>query len=331
MFAIRHHEFGQPVDVLRLEQIAIPQPAAGAVRVRLLAAVLNPSDYGMIAGSYGRLRELPAIAGREGVGVVDALGEGVSGWQVGQRVRFPGDQGAWCEYACAEADSLLAVPDGVPVEQAALSFVNPPTAFCLLTEIIDLQPGDWLVQNAANSAVGVAVIQLAKALGVHTINTVRRDELIEPLRAMGADHVVLEGSDWTRTAEAMTDGGAIKLALNSIGGESAIDQIKVLGKGGTQVTFGGMVGDKVRFPTRFLIFNDVRLVGFWWDQWSRNNGLDAVRSVLQQVYRHMCEGTLKIPIAGHYPFSEFNKAFAHDKSPRLGKILLHADGSEDFN
>lgn len=323
MFAIRHHAFGKPNEVLTLEEIDKPEPQAGCVRVRLLAATINPSDYGMIGGSYGRLRELPAIAGREGVGVIDALGDGVTGLEVGQWVRFPGDEGAWCEYACTPANELLTVPKGVPVEQAALSFVNPPTAFCLLTKIVQLKPGDWIVQNAANSAVGVAVIQLAKSMGIHTINCVRREELIEPLREMGADHVVVEGSDWTRGCDAMTNGSPIRLALNSIGGDSAIDQIKALGNGGTQVTFGGMTGDKVRFPTRFLIFNDVRLVGFWWDRWSRENGLDAVRSIMNQVYRHMAEGSLKIPIAGNYAFANFAEALAHDKQPRLGKILLH--------
>jgi len=81
--ALRHHSFGKPLEVLQLEQIAQPEPQAGEVRVRLEAAAINPSDYGMIGGSYGRLRELPAVAGREGVGVVEALGEGVSGVEPG--------------------------------------------------------------------------------------------------------------------------------------------------------------------------------------------------------------------------------------------------------
>ncbi|MDP4878828.1 MAG: alcohol dehydrogenase catalytic domain-containing protein, partial [Opitutales bacterium] len=128
--AIRHHSFGKPEEVLKLEEISVPEPQAGEVRVRLLAATINPSDYGMVGGSYGRLRELPAIAGREGVGVVDVLGEGVSGLAVGDFVRFPGEAGAWCEYACAPVGDLLAVPSDVPVEQAAVSFINPPTAYC---------------------------------------------------------------------------------------------------------------------------------------------------------------------------------------------------------
>jgi NADPH:quinone reductase-like Zn-dependent oxidoreductase len=320
--AICHHSFGKPLEVLQLEQVTAAEPQAGEVRVSLEAATINPSDYGMIGGSYGRLRELPAVAGREGVGVVEQLGEGVTGVEIGTRVRFPGEDGAWQASACIAADQLLVVPANVPVEQAAISFINPPTAYCLLKKIVDLQPGDWVVQNAGNSAVGLSVIQMAKAFGLKTISQVRREELVEPLKAMGADHVVLEGSGWAKTVSDMTSGAPVKLALNSIGGESAIDQIKALGEGGTQVTFGGMVGDKVRFPTRFLIFSDVRLQGFWWDQYARKVGPAGVREVMAEVYAMMADGSLKLPIEKTYPFSEFKAAVAHDGQPRLGKVLL---------
>lgn len=320
--AIRHHSFGKPLEVLQLEQIDQAEPKAGEVRVALEYATINPSDYGMIAGSYGRLRDLPAVAGREAVGVVDKLGEGVTGVELGTRVRFPEDGGAWQSFACLPAEALLVVPPSVPVEQAAISFINPPTAYCLLKKIVDLQAGDWIVQNAGNSAVGLSVIQMAKAFGIKTISQVRREELVEPLRTMGADHIVVEGSGWGKSVGELTGGAPVKLALNSIGGESAIDQIKALGEGGTQVTFGGMVGDKVRFPTRFLIFNDVRLVGFWWDQWARRNGPEGVREVMEAVYEMMTDGRLKLPIEKTYSFSEYESAIKHDSQPRLGKVLL---------
>lgn len=320
--AIRHHSFGKPLEVLQLEQITQPEPQAGEVRVRLEAASINPSDYGMIAGSYGRLRALPAVAGREGVGLVEALGEGVRGVEPGTRVRFPGEAGAWQASACIAADDVLVVPAGVPVEQAAISFINPPTAYCLLQKMVELQPGDWIVQNAGNSAVGLSVIQMAKVFGYKTISQVRREELIEPLKAMGADHVVMEGTGWAKGVSEITRDAPVKLALNSIGGESAIDQIKALSDGGTQVTFGGMVGDKVRFPTRFLIFNDLRLVGFWWDQYARREGAKGVREVMDAVYAMMADGRLKLPIEQAYPFSEYKAAIEHDGQPRLGKVLL---------
>jgi NADPH:quinone reductase-like Zn-dependent oxidoreductase len=319
--AICHHEFGLPLEVLRLENVPQAEPQVGEVRVRLLAAAINPSDYGMIGGSYGRLRELPSVAGREGVGVVEALGRGVTSVGVGARVRFP-EAGAWQETACMPAADLLRVPADVPVEQAALSFINPPTAYCLLQKMVDLAPGSWVLQNAGNSTVGLAVIQMAKVLGFKTISQVRREELIAPLKALGADHVVIEGSGWVKQVNGLTGGKPIQLALNSIGGASASDQIKALGEGGTQVTFGAMVGDLVRFPTRFLIFNDVRLVGFWWDQWSQKAGAQGLKQVMGSVYAMMRDGTLKLPVEATYSFAEYEAAVKHDQQPRLGKVLL---------
>lgn len=319
--AICHHEFGRPLEVLRLEDVKQAEPQVGEVRVRLLAATINPSDYGMIAGSYGRLRELPAVAGREGVGVVEAIGRGVTRVGVGARVRFP-EAGAWQETACMPAADLLLVPADVPIEQAAFSFINPPTAYCLLQKMVDLAPGSWVVQNAGNSTVGLAVIQMAKTMGFKTISQVRRGELIAPLKALGADHVVIEGSGWAKQLKELTGGEPIQLALNSIGGESASDQIKALGEGGTQVTFGGMVGDLVRFPTRFLIFNDVRLVGFWWDQWCQKAGSQGLNQVMSAVYGMMRDGTLKLPVEATYSFAEYEAAIKHDQQPRLGKVLL---------
>ena len=319
--AICHHEFGQPLDVLRLENVQQAEPQIGEVRVRLLAATINPSDYGMIGGSYGLLRELPAVAGREGVGVVEAIGRGVTSVGVGARVRFP-EAGAWQETACMAADDVLLVPADVSIEQAAFSFINPPTAYCLLQKMVDLAPGSWVLQNAGNSAVGLAVIQIAKVLGFKTISQVRREELIAPLKALGADHVVIEGSGWAKQVNELTGGEPIQLALNSIGGASASDQIKALGEGGTQVTFGAMVGDLVRFPTRFLIFNDVRLVGFWWDQWSQKAGAQGLNQVMSAVYAMMRDGTLKLPVEATYSFAEYEAAIKHDQQPRFGKVLL---------
>jgi NADPH:quinone reductase-like Zn-dependent oxidoreductase len=146
--------------------------------------------------------------------------------------------------------------------------------------------------------------------------------LQEPLKALGADHVVLEGSDWAQSVATLTDGATIRLALNSIGGRSAIDQIKALGQGGLQVTFGGMVGDPIRFPTRYLIFNDLRLRGFWWDQWSQAAGTEEVQAVMDAVFSMLLNGSLQLPVAATYPLPSFAAAIEHAQQPRFGKILL---------
>lgn len=319
--AICYNKSGDPFEVLNLKAVNLSEPQKGEVRVRLLAATINPSDYGIINGSYGHLRELPAVAGREGIGEVECVGPGVEEVHIGKRVRFA-EFGAWQEAACIRVDELVEVPADIPVDQAAISFINPPTAYCLLKKITELKFGDWILQNAGNSAVGLSVIQLARAMGFKTISQVRREELVDPLKDFGADHVVVEGSDWGKQVAKLTGGEPIPLALNSIGGQSAIDQLKVLGNGGTQVTFGGMVGDPVRFPTRFLIFNDVRLVGFWWDRWRHLAGPEGHNEVMTAVYAMMRDGMLQLPVAATYSLSEFKAALEHDKQPRLGKILL---------
>lgn len=319
--AIRYYETGDPLEVLRLETVEIPEPQENEVRVRLLVASINPSDYGIINGSYGYLKELPAVAGREGIGEVEAVGANVENIQVGTHVRLAG-LGAWQETVCMHSDELFEVPKDISIDQAALSFINPPTAYCLLKKLVHLEPDSWVLQNAGNSAVGLSVIQMAQAMGFKTISQVRRESLIEPLQSMGANHVVLEDSDWVKEIDKLTDGEPIQLALNSIGGKSAIDQIKVLSNGGTQVTFGGMVGDLVRFPTRFLIFNNVRLVGFWWDQWFQQSDATERKEVMDAVYAMMREGKLNIPVEATYAFSDYKAALKHYSRPRLGKILL---------
>lgn len=320
--ALRHHEFGKPLEVLAAEQVALPAVGEGQVLLRMLATVINPSDFGMIGGSYGRLPELPAVAGREGVGEVVELGSGVEHVKVGDRVRLP--EGCWRDHMVADAADLWVIPEGVPLEMAAMAFVNPPTAWRLLRDA-DLRPGQWVIQNAANSAVGLFVIQMAKHLGINTINVVRRPELVDELKAMGADVVVLDTDDYPKQLKELTGGGEIKLALNSVGGESAMRLVKALSNGGTHVTFGAMSFETVRFPTRFFIFNDITLKGFWMDKWFRQNTKERIEIMYGKIWSLMREGTISAPIAGRYALKDFKQAIEHAQQSRCGKILFTAD------
>lgn len=318
--AVRYHEHGKPADVLRLEAFELGAPAPGEVQVRLLAACVNPSDFGMIGGSYGRLLSLPATAGREGVGQVVAVGEGVDPSLQGRRVRMP-DNGAWQSLVNMSATGLWQIPDDVPVDLAAMAHVNPPTAWRLLRDA-HLPRGEWVIQNAANSAVGVFVIQMARHLGLQTINIVRREEVIAPLKAMGAEHVLLDTDDYPKQIASITGKRKAALALNMVGGESAIRLIKCLADGGRLVTFGGATGELVRFPTRFLIFNDIVLKGFWMDRWYRSNSRERVDIMLSKIYALMRDGTISAPVEARYPLAQIHEAVAHAAQPRLGKVLL---------
>lgn len=121
-----HRTYGNPAEVVHPETIEIPEPKKGEAVVKLVKAVVNPSDLGMIGGSYGRLRQLPAIAGREGVGEVVALGPDTESPRIGTLVRLPSEPGAWTQYQIAKADDLLQIPAGIDTDAAAMAFINPP-------------------------------------------------------------------------------------------------------------------------------------------------------------------------------------------------------------
>ena len=320
--AIRYHKHGKPLDVLGLEPVELADPGSGEVQIRMLAASINPSDFGMIGGSYGRLSELPATAGREGVGEISAVGEGVDKAIVGRHVRFP--EGAWQTFANTSVSDLWFIPEDIPLDLAAMSFVNPPTAWRLLRDAY-LQRGDWVIQNAGNSAVGIFVIQMAKQLGLNTISVVRRAEVVEPLKALGAEHVFLDNDDYLEKIDAITDGKRPLLALNMVGGDSAIRLIKSLANGGRMVTFGGAAREPVRFPTRYLIFNDVVLKGFWMDRWYRSNSRERINIMLSKIYALMRDGTIKAPVEARYPLSQFKTAIERASQPRCGKVLFVPD------
>ncbi len=325
--AVRYHERGKPEEVLKLEPMPVGEPGPGQALVALRAAVLHPSDMGMIGGTYGRLRDLPAVAGREAVGEVLAVGEGVQDLKPGQQVKMPEEPGCWMQAVVTPAADLIKIPADVPVQMAAQAFVNPPTALRLLRDYIDFKPGEWIIQNAANSAVGISVIQLAQNMGLKTINIVRDTATWEPiLKEMGADVVVAEDSDFFKDIKSLTGGAKPRLGLNSIGGESVIRIIRCLADSGKVVTFGGMVGDKVRFPTRNLIFNDVCLCGFWMDRWIRTHDKAEFDAMQAEVYDFMARGVIKLPIDSTYPFEQALEAVARaNAGGRNGKVLITSE------
>lgn len=324
--ALVYSETGKPLEVLNLQEIDVPAPQSGEVSIALEAAVVHPSDMGMIGGTYGRLRALPAVAGREGVGRVVALGAGVKNLSVGDRVRMPEDAGVWREAITVPAAEAERVPADVPAEQAAMAFINPMTVWRILHDFVELKPGDWVLQNAGSSALGQCLVQIARALGLKTVSVVRNVEKWEPiLKNLGADAVLAEEKDSIKKIVEIVGGkdNLPRLALNSIGGESASRLTRMVGFAGTIVTFGGMVGDLIRFPTREFIFNDLRLRGFWMDRWNRAAVPEARAALAEEIFSMMRAGTLKMAVDAVFPLSDYKSAIARAlEGGRSGKVLF---------
>jgi len=160
MRALVQHQFGDPAEVLAVEEVELPEPGPGQVRLKVVLSPIHNHDLWTVRGDYGYKPELPARAGTEALSVVDALGEGVTGVEVGQRVVTASVFGVWSEYVIAPAAALIPVPDAV-ADEAAAQIISMPLSAASLLEYLDVSEGDWIVQNAANGAVGRLVAQFA--------------------------------------------------------------------------------------------------------------------------------------------------------------------------
>jgi trans-2-enoyl-CoA reductase len=320
MQAIRFHEFGKPAEVLRLEPLELPPLEQGEVRLRMLAAPVNPADLNLIEGTYGVKPPLPAVPGIEGCGeVVESRS---ADFQAGDRVIVLRRAGSWASHIQISADHLFKLPTGIDPLQAAMLKVNPATAWRLLTGFVHPAPGSWIVQNAANSAVGRCVISLAKRLGVRTMNLVRRGELREELLGLGADEVLLDDDS---AVESLKASGRERpmLAFNCVGGESALRLMNLLGPGGIHVTFGAMARRPLTVPNGLLIFKDLQLRGLWITQWIEKAPQEELRQAYGELADAMVSGELSMPVDRVFPLEEFQAAIARVQEPgRNGKVLL---------
>jgi trans-2-enoyl-CoA reductase len=317
---------GPPAEVLRLEEAELPDPGPGQVRVRMERASVNPADFNLIEGTYGVKPTLPAVPGNEGAGVVEAVGPGVEGWAAGDRVVVPGP-GTWASRMNVEAARCTRVPPAVGAEFAAMLTVNPPTAWAMLHEFVRLEPGDWVVQNAATSAVGRCVIQIARALGWKTLNLVRRPEAVAELAVLGADAVEVEDAALPKRLRAITGGGPVRLGLNAVGGESAATVAKCLGPGGVLVTYGAMSRQPLKIPNGLLIFNDIRCHGFWMTRHYQTMGAEAKEAMFARLVELHLAGKLAVPVDAVFPLSGWAAALLRAGAEgRPGKVLLDLEG-----
>ncbi len=312
---------GKPAETLEIEDFSPRPPQAGEVLVRILAAPINPADLNTIEGTYGVKLDLPATPGVEGCGEVVTSGD--AAFQPGDRVIFLRRADTWATHTTVAADSLFKLPTGIDPLQAAMLKVNPATAWRLLHGIEAAAKGDWIVQNAGNSAVGRCVIQLARDLGIHTVSFVRRAELMDELRKLGADHVFLDDDDGLAAAKAALGGAKAALAFNAVGGESALRVMKLLREGGTHITYGAMGRKPLTLPNGLLIFRDIRVRGLWVTRWVENAPAAEVHAVYQDLATRVAAGRLLQPVDTTFTLDEYHQALARLDAPqRAGKVLF---------
>src|SRR5580704_15919603 len=323
MRAVHLTAFGNPVECLEFVRIGEPpSPGPGEVLIAVEFSPIDLSDALVVRGNYPLRPSLPSVIGNEGVGRVLAVGPGVENVTVGDRVLTPLYGFAWAERIVVPAEGLFAVPADVDPQQLAMLTINPPTAGLLLTEFVDLAPGDWVVQDAANSGVGRSVIAFAKARGFKTINLVRRPELIDELKALGGDLVILDAPEGLDLAKAALGTAAPRLAIDGVGGPSAATLINLLGRDGTLVAYAALGKAPIVISAMALIFKRISVRGFFLSDPEHAAKIAPLAVEAAELLR---SGRLHAPVAATYPLSAIKDAVAHVQ--RGGKVLLDVAAS----
>lgn len=257
--------------------------------------------------------KLPATAGNEFVGEIVQMGEKVQNFVVKEHVvAFESGLGTWSKYLLLDCEQVYAIPFEVPLPAAATLTVNPCTAYRMLKDFIKLQPGDCIIQNGANSAVGQAVHQLCKIWGIKSVGVVReRPEIIklkQDLLRLGATEIL---TDEELTKTQLFKSGCLpkpRLALNCVGGESATNIAKYLDYQGVMVTYGGMSRKPVTLATGPLIFKKHSFHGFWITEWVKKNYRSPERSyMLRNLTQLMQRNEFLPPNHELIPFEQYKK------------------------
>jgi mitochondrial enoyl-[acyl-carrier protein] reductase / trans-2-enoyl-CoA reductase len=201
--------------------------------------------------------------------------------------------------------------------------INPPTAELLLREFGKPQPGEWVIQNAANSAVGRYLISLAKLEGIKTINVVRRMDVADELKALGADVVLEDGEALARSVREATGGAPVRLAIDAVSGSATLRLGEVVANGGTVVHYGAMSGKAPSLSPQALIFRNVTLRGFWLVPWLNSAPREAQATLMARLAKLAADGALHAPVEATFPLEDIREAMARAmESGRKGKVLL---------
>lgn len=341
-YALAYKSFGDPTRVL--EKVDISKDIFNKtmrhdqVLVRFLASPVNPADMNTVQGVYPIKPPLPSFPGNEGLAqVLDCNVPAQLGIHH-PRIIKPGDWvipnqpgfGTWRSHAIGTTSMFTKINDRDHLDPfiVAQLTVNPCTAYRMLEDFVKLKEGDSIIQNGANSGVGINVIQLCKHWGYKSINIIREradgshEALASELKSLGADYVITEQELVNRevTDAILKEIPKPKLALNCVGGKNATDCMKILDNSGTMVTYGGMSKMPVAIPTGALIFKDQTFKGFWMTRWTLSRSADDPEKGLMINYllNMMRKGQLKAPKMIPYEFKDWKEAI--DKALNPGHV-----------
>jgi NADPH:quinone reductase len=320
--AFRFHEHGGP-EVLRLEDVAIGEPQRGELRIRNTAVAVNFRDVLVRRGTHA-VKAFPSGIGVESAGVIEAVGPGVDGFAIGQRlVCVAGPDTAYAEARIIPAARAIVLPPAIDERTAAAMMIRGMTARYLLKETYPVKPGDTILIHAAAGGVGQIVCQWAKHLGAIVIGTVGTDEKAAVARAHGCDHALVLGKDnIVERVRALTGGEGVPVVYDSIGKATFENSLRCLRRRGILASFGEASGDPDPVPPRRL-----GQLGSLYVTHPSLGDYTATRAALietaNDLFNMVMSGKVRIDIGTTYPFAEAARAHADLESRRtIGSIVL---------
>lgn len=320
--------YGTPWEVARSAEVPdVGAPGPDEVVFDVLAFPINPADMWFCKGSYRLKPPLPATPGAECVGRVTAVGSAVKHVKKDDLV-INLQRENWTQRRRVKGGDAIPLPPGIDLKQAAMVRINPPTAQLMLSDFVELNPGDWVIQNVANSAVGRLLIVLARQRGLRTVNVVRRADLEGELKALGADVVIADGDDLAARVAKATGDTPIKLGVEAIGGAATGRIVESVGTDGTVVHYGSMSGEDPKVGRSNFIYRGVRLTGFMLGRGLARRSPDEIRAIYADLAGQVMSGKLSAPVDTVYPMEKIKEALAHaDEGGRNGKILVSPNGA----
>ncbi len=304
----------------------LPDPGNNEVLIDVLACPINPADLLTIEGGYGVKPNLPARLGAECIGKVVKVGSSVQGFKKGDIV-LPLDRENWVQQKLVTQDNLILLPSNIDINQLSMLKVNPATAYLMLNKYVNLKTGDWIIQDAANSGVGQSIIRLAKIKGIKTINIVRRKELTQELKNIGADIVLQDSKDLAEEVKDLTNGADVKLAIDAIGGDIILRLGNCLADESTILNYGLLSGKNIEISAYQTVFKRLLLTGFWLSPWLQK----MERAEIFKMYHYLAEliskNSLHVPVEKTYNLDDIKMAVKHSSNyNRSGKIIITPNG-----
>mmetsp|Transcript_20743 Transcript_20743/g.26815 ORF Transcript_20743/g.26815 Transcript_20743/m.26815 type:complete len:379 (+) Transcript_20743:98-1234(+) len=326
MWAASLSGFGEPADVLSFsDDFPKPFPVEDEVLVKLDARPIHPSDLLFIRGLYApHKNQFPQVPGAEGTGVIEAVGDKVTEFKVGDRVTFwhsyETEHGTWAEYSVVPSRYLISVPEGLSPGHASQLILNPLTMIGIMEQFGDVKPGEWVLQNAANSACGKFLIQYLKNKGVKTINVVRHSESVEGLKALGADEVIaLDAEEMKARVMEITEGEGVKYAIDCVWAQGAgPEMVDTLAPMGKMISFGVLGGFEETFSVIPLLFGMRSVQGFFVTPWAQNLSQAEIQELLAEVATWLKDGTIELPTEEFEPRAVLD-AVVHSETPKKSR------------